>query len=116
MRFCALHRNLRWLPKVAGKQFLREVVSRLCRYPAGPRFCQNRSISHRFQDKCAFIFYTEIKDAAKSGGKAIFCEVASRICIYPAGQKFCRNRCILHRFRDKCTFAFLAEIQDDPQK
>ena len=27
-----------------------------------PKFHQNRSISHRFQDKSAFAFYTEIQD------------------------------------------------------
>ena len=26
------------------------------------KFCQNHSISHRFQDKCTFAFYTEIQD------------------------------------------------------
>ena len=48
--------------KVAGKQFLQKVANRLCRYPGGPKFCRNHSISHRFQDKCAFAFYTEIQD------------------------------------------------------
>ena len=34
--------------------FLRKVVSRLCRQPVGPKFRQNHSISHRFQDKMRF--------------------------------------------------------------
>ena len=28
----------------------------------GNKFCQNRSISHCFLDKCVFAFYTEIQD------------------------------------------------------
>ena len=42
--------------------FLRKVASRLRRYPVGPNFRRNRSISHHFQDKCAFVFYIEIQD------------------------------------------------------
>ena len=44
-------------PKVAGKRFYEKssVDS------ADQKFCQNRSISHRFQDKCTFAFYTEIQ-------------------------------------------------------
>ena len=46
---------------MAGKRFLRKVAGKLCMYPAGQKF-QNRSISNRFQDKCAFAFYTEIQE------------------------------------------------------
>ena len=28
----------------------------------GQKFCQNRSILHRFRDKCDFAFYAEIQD------------------------------------------------------
>ena len=86
----------------------------------GPKFCQKRSILHRFRDKCAFALTQKFKMAAKSGEKVIFCEksqldladtlrvknfvsqdkcaFASRLCIYPADQKFCQNRSILHHF------------------
>ena len=41
---------------------LQKVASRLCRYPADQKFCQNRSISLRFRDKLVFAFYAEIQD------------------------------------------------------
>ena len=41
MRFCALHRNSRWPPKVVGKQFW--VKSRQIQ-----KFCQNCTILHHF--------------------------------------------------------------------
>ena len=62
MRFCILRRNSRWQLKVAGKRFLFKVPSRLFIYPASQKFHRNRSISHRFRDKCAFAFYAEIQD------------------------------------------------------
>ena len=70
--FGGLRRNSRWPPKVAGKRFLRKIASRLYRYPAGQKFCQNRSISLCFRDKHVFVFYTEIQDGRQDGGKTIF--------------------------------------------
>ena len=52
--------------------FLQNVANTVCRYRVGIKFCRNCSILHRFQDKCTFVFYTEIQNAAKSGGKVIF--------------------------------------------
>ena len=54
--FCIYRRNLRWLPKIAGKSFLRKVVGTFCRYPVGQKICRNRSISHRFRDIKDFSF------------------------------------------------------------
>ena len=48
--------------KSGTKAIFSKVTSRLCRYPACPKFRQNHSISHHFQDKCTFAFYTEIQD------------------------------------------------------
>ena len=48
--------------KCQEKGFLREVASRLCRYPAGQKFCQNRSISLCFRDKHVFALNAEIQD------------------------------------------------------
>ena len=62
MRFCALRRNSRWPPKVAGKQFLGKVASRLWRYPAGQEFVKitlSRSIS---EINAFFALYAEIQD------------------------------------------------------
>ena len=58
--FCILCRNSRWMPKMAG--FLRKVTSRLCRHHGGQKCHRNHSTSHRFRDKCIFVFYTEIQD------------------------------------------------------
>ena len=41
-----------------------------CRYPAGQKFQQNRSISHRYRNKCVFAFYAEIQD-----GRQIWWEI-----------------------------------------
>ena len=41
---------------------LRKVANRLHRYPMGQKFHRNRSISHRFRDKCVFAFNAEIQD------------------------------------------------------
>ena len=46
---------------------------KLCRYPADQKFYQNRSISHRFRDKCIFFD---------------FWEKLSRLCKFSGGQKF----------------------------
>ena len=70
--FCILRRNSNWPPKVAGKRFLRKVTSRLCRYPACQKFCRNRSISLRFQDKRIFVFNTEIQDGSQKWRENIF--------------------------------------------
>ena len=48
--------------KLRENDFLRKVTSRHFRYPVGQKFCQNRSISLRFQNKLVFMFYAEIKD------------------------------------------------------
>ena len=50
---------------MAGKQFLRKVASRLCRYPVDQKFCRNRSIWLRFRDKHVFAFYAEIQDGCQ---------------------------------------------------
>ena len=41
---------------------MRKNASRLCRYSVGQKFCQNRSISFRFEDKLVFVFNAEIQD------------------------------------------------------
>ena len=40
----------------------------------GQKFCQNRSISHCFRDKCVFAFYTEIQDGRQKWRKNYFWE------------------------------------------
>ena len=51
--------------KMAGKRFLGKPASRISKYPMSKKICQNRSISHRFQDKYVFVFYTQIQDGCK---------------------------------------------------
>ena len=48
--------------EMAEKRFLVKNASRLCNYPAGQTFRQNRSISHSLQEKCIFEFYAGIQD------------------------------------------------------
>ena len=62
--FCVLHRKFKMVPKSGEKTFLlQKVASRLGRYPAGQKFCQNLSILLRFRDKRFFICFTQIQDA-----------------------------------------------------
>ena len=75
--FFILCRNSRWLPKMVRKQFLGKVTSKLCRYFVGPKFCRNHSISHRFQDKCIFVFYAEIQDGCQNGRKTKSCQLTA---------------------------------------
>ena len=98
--------------KMAGKWFLQNVASTLCRNHAGPKFCRNLSISHRFQDECAFALYAKIQDGCQKWQESDFCEkVASRLCIYLVGQKFRQNRSITHRFRDKFFKRFMQKFK-----
>ena len=52
------------------------------------KFRQNRSISHRFHDKCVFAFYAKIKDGSKKWRGNDFWEVNSRLYRYPEDKKF----------------------------
>ena len=73
--FCVLCRKSRWPPKNGGKViFLQNVTSTLCRYPVGPKFCRNCSISLHVQDKCAFALYAEIQDGCQKWRESDFCE------------------------------------------
>ena len=63
--FYLLRSNSRWPPKISGKQFLDTFASSLCRNPVCQKFRRNRSISHRYQDKCVFAFYAEIQDGCQ---------------------------------------------------
>ena len=74
----------------------------------GKKFQRNRSISHRFGEKCVFAFYAEIQDGRKKkmAGKRFLGKVTRRVCRYPGGQKFCRNCSFSHHFQDKCILAF----------
>ena len=65
--FCVLRRNSRWPPQMAGKPFLEKVVSRICRFPKGQKFCRDHSILYHYRDKCVFVFYAEIGRQKMSG-------------------------------------------------
>ena len=43
-------------------------------YPVRLKFCRNRSISHRFLDKCAFALYAEIQDGHQKWQESNFWE------------------------------------------
>ena len=74
--FCISHRNSRWPPKVAGKQFLQNVADRLHRYPADQKIRPNRSISLCFQDKHVFVFNAEIQDGHQKWRENNFCKMS----------------------------------------
>ena len=84
----------------------------------GKKFRQNRSISHRFRDKCVYVFYAEIQDGHQKWQQNDFWEKSpvDSADTLPGGQKFQPNCCISHRFPDKYAFTFYAEIQDGHQK
>ena len=70
MCFCVLRRISKWLQKIAGKQFL-------------PKFRQNCSTSHCFQDKLVLIFYTEFHNGhQKWWGKRFLAKTARRLHIH----------------------------------
>ena len=60
--FLCFTQKFKMAPKMAGKQFLGSLASRLCRYPVGQNFHRNCFISLCFRDKCVFTFYAEILD------------------------------------------------------
>ena len=61
--FCILHRNLRWLSKIAENDFWEKIAEdSVNTHVVGQKFCQNHSITHHFRDKRVFAFYTEIQD------------------------------------------------------
>ena len=56
-----------------GKRLLGKVTSRLCIYPVGQKFSQNRSyISLHFRDKRIFAFNAEIQDVRQKWWKNEF--------------------------------------------
>ena len=60
--------------KSGEKTICRKVISRLCRYPVGQKFCQNRSILLSFQGKNGFAFYAEIPDGHQKWQENAFVE------------------------------------------
>ena len=56
------------------KQFLGKVANRVCTYPVGQKFRQNRSISLSFRVKRVFAFNAEIQDGRQKWRKNDVCE------------------------------------------
>ena len=101
---------------MAGKQFLRKVASRLCKYPAGQKFRWNRSISLCFWDKSVFAFKAEIQDGHQKWRENDFWEKSPVDSADTYGPKILSKSLISLRFQDKCIFAFYAEIQNGRKK
>ena len=99
---------------MAGKPFFRNVASTLCRYPAGQKFLQNRSISHRFQDKCVFAFYAKIQDGHQKWQESDFCEKSPVHSTDTLWVKTFIESALSHTVSK--INAFHAEIQDGHQK
>ena len=72
--FLRLTQKFKMAAKIGGKTFLQKVASRLCIYPVGQKFCQNRSISLHFQDKRVFAFNAEIQDDHQKWRENNFCK------------------------------------------
>ena len=98
--FLHFMQKLKIVARMAGKQFLKQCASRLCRYPAGKKF-RNQSFSHRFQDKCIHLTQ-KFKMATKNCRKQFWGKRASTLCSDPVGQKLCQTRSFLHSFEEKC--------------
>ena len=112
--FCVSCRNSRWPPKNGGKViFLQNVASTLCRLSAGPKFCQNGSISHHFQDKCVFALYAEIQDGCQKWQESDFCE---KLPVDSANTLWVQNFSISHCFQDKGAFCTLCRNLRWPPK
>ena len=71
-RFLPLTQKFKMASKSGRKTIFRKIASRLCRYPAGQKFCRNRSISLHFRNRQVLLLTQKFKMAAKSGGKTIF--------------------------------------------
>ena len=131
--FSILRRNSRWPPKtllygfpvkcvlhftqkfkMATKKWRESDFCKmspvLCKYPADPKFCRNRSISHCFQDKCAFVLYAEIQDGWPKVAGNDFCEkspvdsedtpwVQNVVKIAPCGSKILTKSLYLTRLK-----------------
>ena len=57
--------------KMAGKQFLRKVASRLCNYPVGQKFCWKLLYLNVCQITF-FLFYAEIQDGCQKWQESDF--------------------------------------------
>ena len=65
-------------------------------------FFQNRSVSHRFQDKCLFAFYAEIQDGCQKWQENDFwLEVADDSAYTLHVKNFIQIFSMLHSFPDK---------------
>ena len=73
-------------------------------------------LSHRFQDKCAFVFYVKIQDGRQKWLESDFCEKSLADSADNLQVRNFVEITILHHFRDKCAFVFYAKIQDGQQK
>ena len=89
---------------------MQNVASTLCRYPAAPKFCQNRSISHRFRDECAFALYAEIQDGCQKWQESDFCKEVT------SGTKNFVEIALSRTVSEISVFNVHAEIQDGRQK
>ena len=68
--------------KSGGKTILGKVASRLCRYPAGQKFCRNHSSLACFRDKHVFAFFAEIQDGHQKWWENDFWEMSPVKSIY----------------------------------
>ena len=87
---------------MAGKRFLGKLTSTLSSYPVGQKFHLNRSISHRYRDKCVFVFYAEIQDRRQKWQENNFWLKSPVDSADTLRAKNCRNCSISHHYQNKC--------------
>ena len=93
---------------------MRKVASRLCRCPMGQKFCRNRFILLRFQDKCVFAFKAQIQDGRQKWRENDFWEKSP---VDSADTLWVKNFVEITLSRSVSEInAFYTEIQDAHQK
>ena len=88
--------------------FLRKDASRLCRYPAGQKFCQNCSISPRFRDKRVFAIKAEIQDGHQKWRENDFWEKSP---VDSANTLWVKNFVKITRSRDNAFLRFMQKLK-----
>ena len=100
--FCVLHRNSRWVSKMAGKRLWGKWPLDSADSLRVKNFVKI-DLCHTVSQIDVFLCFTQkFKMAAKNGRENDFWGKLPVDCRYPTGQKFHQNRSISHSYRDEC--------------
>ena len=67
------------------------IYGKNCVFPRALKFCQNHSISHRFRNKCAFMFYEEIQGGHQEWRENNFGHKLAEHSVHTLGLKILLN-------------------------